>query len=443
MTGKKLRKKHIFGAALVVCLLFVYDCVSYAAKNSGAYWSGFTSQDGLEQDLSSGFVVVDAMDARNSNLDTTGMGPYRGAGPSFDDPGVALEELEVDEPEGGEIPEIPTVWNEVEVAAGDTLSLIADKHKITVKEIMQANELTNQHRLRAGQILFVPTSPDHVLETLAHVRQMKHEALAKRKQAEPIEITQYVVKTGDTLWKVANAFDLDVNTLFGSNKLTGDSVLKIGSTVRVPNQDGIFVKVAAGQTLDKLAKQYGIFPEAILSANRMRGDEALAQGREVFLPGAKISTPAEQAPVTTARKTSPAENVKEKVVAKRGFGWPVVGKISSPFGWRRDPVRGGRDFHTGLDIRAPRGRPIVAAAAGKVVHSGWMGGYGKTIVISHPNNMTTLYAHCSSLLVKSGTTIKRGQRIALVGSTGRSTGNHLHFEVRQGGRPMNPLKFIR
>jgi murein DD-endopeptidase MepM/ murein hydrolase activator NlpD len=165
----------------------------------------------------------------------------------------------------------------------------------------------------------------------------------------------------------------------------------------------------------------------------------LVQGKEIFLPGAKVSVFVE----TAGAKSAVAKNVREKVLARRGFGWPVVGKISSSFGWRRDPVRGGRDFHTGLDIRAPKGRPIVAAAAGKVVHSGLMGGYGRTIVISHPGGITTLYGHASKLLVSAGTNVKRGQRIALIGSTGRSTGNHVHFEIRQGGRPMNPLKYIR
>jgi murein DD-endopeptidase MepM/ murein hydrolase activator NlpD len=278
-----------------------------------------------------------------------------------------------------------------------------------------------------------------VPSTLEHVKKLKDDAITKQKKAEPVRLTEYAIKNGDTLWNVANAFDLDVNSLFGCNKLSESDILKVGSVIRIPNQDGIFVTVKSGQTIGGLAKQYGIFTEAIISANEIKDGAALAQGKEIFLPGAKVSISAE----TSVAKGSVTRNVKEKVTAKRGFGWPVVGKISSSYGWRRDPVRGGRDFHTGLDIRAPRGRPIVAAAAGRIVHSGWMGGYGRSIVISHPGGTTTLYGHASKLLVGVGTNVKRGQRIALVGSTGRSTGNHLHFEVRQKGRPMNPLKFIR
>jgi murein DD-endopeptidase MepM/ murein hydrolase activator NlpD len=171
----------------------------------------------------------------------------------------------------------------------------------------------------------------------------------------------------------------------------------------------------------------------------MSADAAPKQGSQIFLPGAKVAAFVGNG----GSRGAVASNVKEKVTSKRGFGWPVVGKISSPFGWRRDPIRGRRDFHTGLDIRAPKGRSVVASSAGRVVHSGWMGGYGRTIVISHPGNITTLYGHCSRLLVPVGANVKRGQGIALVGSTGRSTGNHVHFEVRSGGGPMNPIKFLR
>ena len=417
-----------------VTALLTYVCVSHAAKSAGALWSGFDSQDGTNSGLSSGYVVVDAVDTRNGGAN--GIGPFRANEPSFGDSDLVLYEDE-DEP-GRAVSDdgLNVVWKEVQVAAGDTLSKIAEKHGVTIKEIMQANELTDEHKLREGQVLYIPNSSEYVLETLAYVRKLKNEEISRKKQAKAVKITNYVVKDGDTLWSIANAFDLDINSLFGCNKLSDSNVLKVGAAIRVPNQDGIMVAVKSGQTLDKLAKEYGVFMEAVLSANEMSPGDTLIAGREIFLPGAKVSAFVESngARVAVARSS---------VSASQGFGWPVIGKISSPFGWRKDPVRGGRDFHTGLDIRAPRGRPIAASQGGKVVHSGWMGGYGKTIVLSHPSGITTLYAHCSSLLVKVGTNVKRGQRIALVGSTGRSTGNHVHFEVRKNGTPMNPLKYIK
>ncbi len=429
----KTRRRIVLVIILTITASLTYVCVSQAAKSAGALWSGFDSQDGTNAGLSSGYVVVDAFDARRG---ANGIGPFRASEPSFSETDLVLYE-EGNEPEDTALDdEINVVWKEVRVAAGDTLSKIAEQHGVTIKDIMQANELTDEHKLREGQVLYIPNASEYVLETLAHVRRLKNEEISRKKQAKAVKITNYVVKDGDTLWSIAGAFDLDINSLFGCNKLSDSNVLKPGVAIRVPNQDGIMITVKSGQTLDKLAKEYGVFVEAILSANEMSPDEPLIAGREIFLPGAKVSAFVE----SNGTKVAVARG---SVSANQGFGWPVVGKISSPFGWRKDPVRGGRDFHTGLDVRAPRGRQIVASRAGRVVHSGWMGGYGKTIVISHPGGMTTLYAHCSSLLVKVGTNVKRGQRIASVGSTGRSTGNHVHFEVRKNGSPMNPLKYIK
>lgn len=430
------RKKSIMGGLCVLTLVAVCTCASYAGRNTGSYWSSFNSREGARADLSSGFVVVDAI---TPGAEGDGIGPFRAGGPSFADEDVILEENTGDGEENQDKKTEAVYWKEIAVKAGDTLSKIAEEHGVPIKDIMRANELTDQHRLREGQILFIPDGADRVLETLAYVRQLKNEEIAKRKQAEPVKATFYVVKDGDSLWSVANAFDLDVNTLFGSNKISDTDILKVGATIRVPNQDGIYMKVGSKQTVGKLAKEYGIFPEAIYSANNMAPDAALVQGAEIFLPGAKVAAFVE----SSKGKTAVAGGAKGKVSSYGGVGWPVVGKISSHYGWRKDPVRGGRDFHTGLDIRAPRGRTIVAAASGKVVYSGWMGGYGKAIVISHPGNMTTLYGHCSKLVAKTGQTVQRGTHIANVGSTGRSTGNHVHFEVRKAGSLVNPLKVMR
>ncbi|MGE5583592.1 MAG: M23 family metallopeptidase, partial [Bacillota bacterium] len=122
--------------------------------------------------------------------------------------------------------------------------------------------------------------------------------------------------------------------------------------------------------------------------------------------------------------------------------WPVNGRITQMFGWRRHPILRKREFHTGLDISVPLGTEIAAADSGVVIFSGFNGGYGKMITIDHGSSFSTLYAHTSLILVDKGQTVTKGQIIAKAGSTGLSTGPHLHFEIRKNGAPVNPLNYL-
>ncbi|HEY6102434.1 MAG TPA: peptidoglycan DD-metalloendopeptidase family protein [bacterium] len=124
----------------------------------------------------------------------------------------------------------------------------------------------------------------------------------------------------------------------------------------------------------------------------------------------------------------------------RTFVWPARGGITSGFGFRRHPIFGIRRMHTGVDIGAPRGAPVEAAAAGRVIYTGWFGGYGKIVIIDHGGGVSTLYAHLSQILTEEGRNVEKGEVIARVGSTGYSTGPHLHFEVRLNGRPIDPTR---
>ncbi len=123
--------------------------------------------------------------------------------------------------------------------------------------------------------------------------------------------------------------------------------------------------------------------------------------------------------------------------------WPADGRFTAGFGWRHDPLLPGRwEFHKGIDIANSIGTPVYAAASGKVVWTGWNGGYGKTIIIDHGNGIKTLYAHLYKIEVKIGQEVKKGQEIAKMGSTGRSTGPHLHFEVHVNGVAVDPLRYL-
>lgn len=132
-------------------------------------------------------------------------------------------------------------------------------------------------------------------------------------------------------------------------------------------------------------------------------------------------------------------------IAVRGtgiFSFPAAGRISSGFGYRLHPILGYRRFHAGVDFAGPVGTPIRAADDGIVLFSGWYGGYGNTVIIDHGNDIVTLYAHASRLYVNEGQRVRRGEAIAAIGSTGLSTGPHLHFEVRRSGDPVDPLAFL-
>ena len=121
---------------------------------------------------------------------------------------------------------------------------------------------------------------------------------------------------------------------------------------------------------------------------------------------------------------------------------PVRGLLNSGFGTRQDPFTGEPAFHSGLDISTRRDEPVLATAEGLVIKSGWSGDYGKTVEIAHATGFTTVYGHLDAILVREGQRVNRGERVGLVGSTGRSTGPHLHYEVRQAGRVVNPLDYI-
>ena len=462
LSGNKLdRKKTIcFSFFMLAALAAAVVFAAMAAEKSGMYWIGMDSDITEKPADNRGFFMVDVSDllslsesASASENTETEIVPI-GIGPLPSVPSLTEEELKlygvlsrgdglISSEDKSELDE-DIHWQEVVLDEGDTLEDIAKEYGLTPSQIRKANAMGPNDKPQYTDVLYIPDSPKYIHQTLAYVKKLQLAEIAMRKHGKPLKVTAYVVQDGDTLWSIANKFNLDLDTLVGSNRLKDINTLKPGTALRIPNQDGIFVKVGRNTNIAQLADKYGSSKEAALLANSIAPREALAPGREIFLPGAKIVAVVESSGGKRVRGGS-ARTVTERVTASasRRFRWPVMGQISSSFGWRRSPFGRRRVFHAGLDIRAPRGRGIMAAGNGRVVHSGWMSGYGKTIVISHAGGLSTLYGHCSSLLVRSGAVVRSGQLIARVGSTGRSTGNHLHFEVRRNGSPMNPIRFLR
>ena len=201
--------------------------------------------------------------------------------------------------------------------------------------------------------------------------------------------------------------------------------------------------------LEKVAKQQALIDlmQNDKEVYDRQYDEMMASsaevGRLIHAKEEEMRRAAEEARRQAEMEANPPANSYQRP-ANFGGGmiWPVSGPITSEFGWRTHPIFGSARFHSGLDIGADYGVPICAAASGVVIESGWIGGYGNTIMIDHGGGIVTLYGHNESLAVGVGQTVNQGDVIAYCGSTGNSTGPHCHFEVRVGGEPVSPWDYL-
>lgn len=277
-----------------------------------------------------------------------------------------------------------------------------------------------------GDLVFKPS--------LLAVGQDTGSQLAAQRQ----EIIYYTVQAGDTVSSVAQRFGISVNTILWANNLTARSVLRIGDRLTILPYSGVLYTVKKGDTLAKIAKKYGIEIDKILDSNNL--GNTLVAGQKIVLPGAKKISDSVATGATTRNYTglSAIRNlIKSPTKGQTGSGkmaWPTTGyRITQYYSWR----------HTGLDIANKVGTPIYAADDGVVEFAGWATGYGYSIVINHGGGVKTRYGHASKLFVKVGEEVGRGENIMAMGSTGWSTGPHLHFEVLINGKRYNPLNYIK
>ncbi len=234
----------------------------------------------------------------------------------------------------------------------------------------------------------------------------------------PLDVKRYVVKEGETLSGIAERLGLDLDTIASLNRHWGSGVhlVRVGEEILIPNQDGIFLPAEAD--LEKMAASRGVPLEAVLAANRLEAAE-VRPGQPLFFPGVQH------------------HGIERSVVIGTAFLRPVLGWTSSAYGYRKDPFTEVLQFHRGVDIAASAGSSVRAALDGKVTVVAEDPVLGRYIVIRHQIGFSTVYGHLQQALVRPGETVARGQRIGLVGSTGKATGPHLHFEVRKSGRPVN------
>jgi len=243
------------------------------------------------------------------------------------------------------------------------------------------------------------------------------------------EIRIYTVEDGDTIASIAAQFNISDNTVLWANGLSSRDTINVGDHLTILPTTGVLHTVASGDTILALANKYEIDADEIVDYNNLPDSHSLSIGQKLIIPDGYI---APQTAPTIGSGTRIADEPAPPSITGSGSGllWPTATKhISQYFRWG----------HTGIDIDNRSRPPIYAAQSGTVEFAGRLGGYGNLLIVNHGGGLQTYYAHLEKFYVGQGEAVTKGDAIAKMGSTGRSTGPHLHFEVRKGGRPINPL----
>lgn len=247
------------------------------------------------------------------------------------------------------------------------------------------------------------------------------------------KVVEYSVLGGDTLSSIAKKFDVSLDTLRWANSLKSDT-LKPGQIVKVPPGTGVMHKVVSGENIYSIAKKYNVDAQNIVNFPFNDFSDldtfSLTSGQPLFIPNGSIVP---QKPVSSPGGfyTGP---IQAGARGSSNFIWPTSGGITQYPIW----------YHMALDIANNALPPVLASDTGTVTYAGCLAyGYGCHVIIDHGNGYQTLYGHLSQIGVNPGQAVSQGQQIGNMGSTGRSTGPHLHFEVRSGGAQLNPLNFLR
>ncbi len=260
----------------------------------------------------------------------------------------------------------------------------------------------------------------------------KEERLKKEEKLQRA-LRSHVVRRGETLSMIANLYGVDVESLAYWNELTNPNLIFPEQVLDVLTIEGTLYRVKKGDSIEAIARRFNVEPGIIASFNLLDDSRLLTAGRKLVIPGGVVPMEEKRRLATILASRGAREYPVEHLPV---FQWPVSGEISSHYGPRNG------SFHYGLDIAAPLGTRVRAAATGVVDFTGTKNGYGLMLTINHRNGWKSLYAHNSTLLVRTGERVTRGQPIGLIGATGNATGPHLHLEIIYHNKKLDPLLYL-
>ena len=304
------------------------------------------------------------------------------------------------------------------VRAGDSIGAIANSYHLAADVLRDYNDLSS-NMIYPGQIFKIP-----YVEARG--------GTMERAPTPPPGFRQHILAKGETLTAVMELYGISLESLVGANpNLSSLDRLPVGVELLIPppEAEGIVITLQPGETLVDVMDAYRLSPIRLAKANAIRSPKDVKEGMMLFLPG-----------LEPTRALERLAKVRER---ENRYVWPVHGRITSYFG-RRNLGMGTSNFHRGIDVAAPYGTPIVASRSGTVTYAGWSNrGYGNLIRIEHAGHSESWYGHNSKILVTVGQFVNQGEIIGRIGSTGISTGPHLHFEIHEHESAVDPLSLLR
>jgi len=329
----------------------------------------------------------------------------------------------------------PASLIEENLTPGSIMTAGKEKYVDDSCSLTKSTGLILEENLETNQYLVFNDEGDMILKPRAAILGGPGGQTGQTSPVQRTAIVYYTVQPGDTVSIIAREFSITINTILWANSLSARSLIQPGDRLTILPYSGVLYTVRSGDTLARIAQKYSVDSDKILSCNDLAA--GLKAGQKIIIPGGKqitqtavASRPAQSGlnVIGNLIKSSPTKSVAGKML------WPTVShNISQYYSWR----------HTAVDLPNKLGSPVFAADSGTVIYAGWSTGYGYNVVIDHGGGIKTRYGHSSKLLVSVGDEVEKGQTIMLVGSTGWSTGPHVHFEVMVNGAKYNPLNYIR